>query len=176
MQSSKSQTLSRLKLQKYFLLFTFFSVKSSLSNQVSLIIKGCVKLLLIVPIYLLGKFSKQKQIHKSNFSIFFQIQKHQRKLALTVSQIPLMLKNLLYALSGVAIFLSITQMRIPPLNLILRQVSTIMAKEVTVEPYSMAFVTAPNKDVAKTLAGGLGKYFSISQLFLFFENYNLELK
>ena len=73
-----------------------------------------------------------------------------------------MLKNLLYALSGVAILLSITQMRIPPLNLI-RQVSTIMAKEVTVEPYSMAFVTAPNKDVAKTLAGGLGKYFFISQ-------------
>ena len=131
----------------------------------SLIIKGCVKLLLIVPIYLLGKFSKQKQIKSINliFSIFFKIQKHQRKLALTVSQIPLMLKNLLYALSGVAIFLSITQMRIPPLNLILRQVSTIMAKEVTVEPYSMAFVTAPNKDVAKTLAGGLGKYFSISQ-------------
>ena len=32
-----------------------------------------------------------------------------------------------------------------------------MAKEVKVEPYSMAFVTAPNKDVAKTLAGGLGK-------------------
>ena len=82
---------------------------------------------------------------------------------MTVSQILLMLKNLLYALSGVAIFLSITQMRIPPLNLILRQVSTIMAKEVTVEPYSMAFVTAPNKDVAKTLAGGLGKYFSISK-------------
>ena len=81
---------------------------------------------------------------------------------MTVSQILLMLKNLLYALSGVAILLSITQMRIPPLNLI-RQVSTIMAKEVTVEPYSMAFVTAPNKDVAKTLAGGLGKYFSISQ-------------
>ena len=82
---------------------------------------------------------------------------------MTVSHILLMLKNLLYALSGVAILLSITQMRIPPLNLILRQVSTIMAKEVTVEPYSMAFVTAPNKDVAKTLAGGLGKYFSISQ-------------
>ena len=82
---------------------------------------------------------------------------------MTVSQILLMLKNLLYALSGVAILLSITQMRIPPLNLILRQVSTTMAKEVTVEPYSMAFVTAPNKDVAKTLAGGLGKYFSISQ-------------
>lgn len=81
---------------------------------------------------------------------------------MTVSQILLMLKNLLYALSGVAILLSITQMRIPPLNLI-RQVSTIMAKEVTVEPYSMAFVTAPNKDVAKTLAGGLGKYFFISQ-------------
>ena len=39
--------------------------------------------------------------------------------------------------------------------------STVMAanKEVTVEPYSMAFVTAPNKDVAKTLAGGLGKIF-----------------
>ena len=82
---------------------------------------------------------------------------------MTVSQILLMLKNLLYALSGVAILLSITQMRIPPLNLILRQVSTIMAKEVTVEPYSMAFVTAPNKDVAKTLAGGLGKYFFVSQ-------------
>ena len=32
-----------------------------------------------------------------------------------------------------------------------------MATEVKVEPYSMAFVTAPNKDVAKTLAGGLGK-------------------
>ena len=32
-----------------------------------------------------------------------------------------------------------------------------MAKEVKVEPYSMAFVTAPNKDVAKKLAGGLGK-------------------
>ena len=53
--------------------------------------------------------------------------------------------------------MSITQMRIPPLNLILRQFSTIMAKEVKVEPYSMAFVTAPNKDVAKKLAGGLGK-------------------
>jgi hypothetical protein len=25
-----------------------------------------------------------------------------------------------------------------------------------VEPYSMAFVTAPNKDVAKTLASGIG--------------------
>ena len=94
---------------------------------------------------------------------------------MTVSQILLMLKNLLYALSGVAILLSITQMRIPPLNLILRQVSTIMAKEVTVEPYSMAFVTAPNKDVAKTLAGGLGKYFSIPQQFLFFEIDNLAL-
>lgn len=32
-----------------------------------------------------------------------------------------------------------------------------MAKEVKVEPYSMAFVTAPNKDVANTLAVGLGK-------------------
>jgi hypothetical protein len=68
-----------------------------------------------------------------------------------------MLNNLFYALSGVAILLSVIQMRIPPLNLILRQVSTIMAKEVGVEPYSMAFVTAPNKDVAKKLAGGLGK-------------------
>ena len=68
-----------------------------------------------------------------------------------------MLNNLFYALSGVAILLSVIQMRIPPLNLILRQVSTIMAKEVAVEPYSMAFVTAPNKDVAKKLAGGLGK-------------------
>ena len=68
-----------------------------------------------------------------------------------------MLNNLFYALSGVAILLSVIQMRILPLNLILRQVSTIMAKEVTVEPYSMAFVTAPNKDVAKKLAGGLGK-------------------
>ena len=28
-------------------------------------------------------------------------------------------------------------------------------KDVKVEPYSMAFVTAPNKDVAKKLAGGL---------------------
>ena len=29
----KSQTLSKLKLQKYFLLFTFYSVKSSLSGE-----------------------------------------------------------------------------------------------------------------------------------------------
>ena len=32
-----------------------------------------------------------------------------------------------------------------------------MAKEVKVEPYSMAFVTAPDSEVAKKLAGGLGK-------------------
>ena len=32
-----------------------------------------------------------------------------------------------------------------------------MAKEVKVEPYSMAFVTAPDNEVAKKLAGGLGK-------------------
>ena len=67
-----------------------------------------------------------------------------------------MLKKSLYALSGVAILLSLVRMRIPPLHLILRQVSTTMAKEVKVEPFSMAFVTAPNKDVAKSLAGGLG--------------------
>ena len=49
-----------------------------------------------------------------------------------------------------------------------------MAKEVKVEPYSMAFVTAPNKDVAKTLAGGLGKitnqfclYLSFNKLLIF---------
>ena len=41
-------------------------------------------------------------------------------------------------------------------HLLVRGLS-IMAKEVKVEPYSMAFVTAPNKEVAKTLAGGLGK-------------------
>merc|ERR1712153_35479 len=104
----------------------------------------------------LGKFSKQKQI-KCNFSIFFFkfIKQTSKEIGFDSVSDSLMLKNLLYALSGVAILLSITQMRIPPLNLILRQVSTIMAKEVTVEPYSMAFVTAPNKDVAKTLAGGL---------------------
>ena len=67
-----------------------------------------------------------------------------------------MLKKSLIALSIVAIFLSL--MRIPPLSIILRQVSN-MSKEVKVEPYSMAFVTAPNKEVAKTLAGGLGKFF-----------------
>ena len=51
---------------------------------------------------------------------------------------------------------------------------SIMAKEVKVEPYSMAFVTAPNKDVAKTLAGGLGKitkqfclYLSFNKLLIF---------
>ena len=43
-------------------------------------------------------------------------------------------------------------------------ISIVMAanKEVKVEPYSMAFVTAPNKDVAKTLAGGLGKNFFVN--------------
>ena len=34
-------------------------------------------------------------------------------------------------------------------HLLVRGLS-IMAKEVKVEPYSMAFVTAPNKEVAKT--------------------------
>ena len=69
-----------------------------------------------------------------------------------------MLKKSLYAVSIVVIFLSL--MRVPPLSIILRQVSN-MAKEVKVEPYSMAFVTAPNKEVAKTLAGGLGNFFII---------------
>jgi len=41
---------------------------------------------------------------------------------------------------------------LPPV--ILRQVSGGMATR-TVEPYSMAFVTAPNTDVAKKLAGGI---------------------
>ena len=41
-------------------------------------------------------------------------------------------------------------------------------KEVKVEPYSMAFVTAPNKDVAKTLAGGLGKIFFFVNLKTYF--------
>ena len=55
-----------------------------------------------------------------------------------------------------AISFAIFWMRIPVLNLI-RSVSNMAAKQIHVEPYSMAFVTAPNKDVAKTLAGGLGK-------------------
>ena len=68
-----------------------------------------------------------------------------------------MLKKSIYALSFVAIILAIVRMRIPYLSILLRQVSTMATKgDVKVEPYSMAFVTAPNKDVAKTLAGGLG--------------------
>ena len=55
-----------------------------------------------------------------------------------------------------AILSGVIFMRIPPLN-IWRQFSIMASKQVSVEPYSMAFVTAPNKDVAKTLAGGLGK-------------------
>ena len=52
-------------------------------------------------------------------------------------------------------------MRLPSFNFVSRNfssISKVMAaanKEVKVEPYSMAFVTAPNKDVAKTLAGAL---------------------
>ena len=53
-----------------------------------------------------------------------------------------------------AITFSIFWMRIPALNLI-RSFSNMATRHV--EPYSMAFVTAPNKEVAKTLAGGLGK-------------------
>ena len=49
-------------------------------------------------------------------------------------------------------------MRLPALNFA-RQFSIMASKgDIKVEPYSMAFVTAPNKDVAKSLAGGLGKY------------------
>ena len=54
-----------------------------------------------------------------------------------------------------AILSGVIFMRIPTLN-IWRQFSIMASKQVNVEPYSMAFVTAPNKDVAKTLAGGLG--------------------
>jgi len=53
-----------------------------------------------------------------------------------------------------AILSGVIFMRIPTLN-IWRQFSIMASKQVNVEPYSMAFVTAPNKDVAKTLAGGL---------------------
>merc|ERR1712077_126986 len=47
-------------------------------------------------------------------------------------------------------------MRLPALNFA-RQFSimTTSKGDIKVEPYSMAFVTAPNKDVAKSLAGGL---------------------
>ena len=39
------------------------------------ILKGCVKISLIVAIYLLGKFSKQKLIgNRENFRFFFQIE------------------------------------------------------------------------------------------------------
>ena len=54
-----------------------------------------------------------------------------------------------------AILSGVIFMRIPASN-IWRQFSIMASKQVNVEPYSMAFVTAPNKDVAKTLAGGLG--------------------
>jgi len=53
-----------------------------------------------------------------------------------------------------AILSGVIFMRIPTSN-IWRQFSIMASKQVNVEPYSMAFVTAPNKDVAKTLAGGL---------------------
>ena len=73
--------------------------------------------------------------------------------------------------SLVCIVLSVFWMRYS--SLLVRGLS-IMAKEVKVEPYSMAFVTAPNKDVAKTLAGGLGKitkqfclYLSFNKLLIF---------
>ena len=62
------------------------------------------------------------------------------------------LKTLLIPFCAIAF--SIFWMRIPALNLI-RSLSNMTTRHV--EPYSMAFVTAPNKEVAKTLAGGLGK-------------------
>ena len=73
-----------------------------------------------------------------------------------------MIKSFLLVIVGCAIPIIVDYMRLPGLNFMSRNFSsipTIMAanKEVKVEPYSMAFVTAPNKDVAKTLAGGLGK-------------------
>ena len=72
-----------------------------------------------------------------------------------------MIKSFLLVIVGCAIPLIVDYMRTPSLNFLSRNfslVSKVMAaanKEVKVEPYSMAFVTAPNKDVAKTLAGGL---------------------
>merc|ERR1712242_579707 len=60
------------------------------------------------------------------------------------------LKTLLIPFCAIAF--SIFWMRIPALNLI-RSFSNMATRHV--EPYSMAFVTAPNKDVAKSLAGGL---------------------
>ena len=73
-----------------------------------------------------------------------------------------MIKSFLLVIVGCAIPIIVDYMRLPGLNFMSRNFSSIpiiMAanKEVKVEPYSMAFVTAPNKDVAKTLAGGLGK-------------------
>lgn len=62
-----------------------------------------------------------------------------------------MLKNL-----SIAIVLSIFMVWLRNPQFIFRLFSN-MAREI--QPYSMAFVTAPNKDVAKTLAGGLGKTF-----------------
>ena len=63
-----------------------------------------------------------------------------------------MLKTFVLCLFGLAI--AVFYMRFPNFG-ILRSLST-MAKEVKVEPYSMAFVTAPDSEVAKKLAGGLG--------------------
>ena len=65
-------------------------------------------------------------------------------------------------------------MRLPALNFA-RQFSIMASKgDIKVEPYSMAFVTAPNKDVAKSLAGGLGKYkladFSLNQYRKYFKS------
>ena len=80
-----------------------------------------------------------------------------------------MIKSFLLVIVGCAIPIIVDYMRLPGLNFASRNfssISKVMAvanKEVKVEPYSMAFVTAPNKDVAKTLAGGLGnlsKYFN----------------
>ena len=64
-----------------------------------------------------------------------------------------MFKTISFSILG--LLLAIFYMRFGGYNVI-RRLGT-MAKEVKVEPYSMAFVTAPDNEVAKKLAGGLGK-------------------
>ena len=87
-----------------------------------------------------------------------------------------MIKSFLLVIVGCAIPIVVDYMRLTGLNFVSRNfssISTLMAanKEVKVEPYSMAFVTAPNKDVAKTLAGGLGKFYKFVKL-----KYNFRVK
>jgi hypothetical protein len=67
------------------------------------------------------------------------------------------LKIVCFTITG-AIF-GLAWMRAPIFCNLIRPLSNfVMAtKEVKVELFSMAFVTAPNKDVAKSLASGLGK-------------------